>query len=216
MQPSPDGRWLAATTQFPSPSLDFFDLVQGKVVRQYALQTGESIHSAWIGKQCYLLSLSEAGHCRLWPVTPDDPQLGEPLAVDLPNDELSRCGPSLPTMEAAGERLVVYQVFGDKLDRRRNCPMIPGGFILVDPKTGTATGRLAGTQHFRQIVASPGGRRLYGLDVGDAQWKQVRLVSLDTSTGAIIRARDLDADVWFLTQGTIPDELNGRLDITVQ
>jgi hypothetical protein len=216
MQPSPDGRWLAATTQFPSPSLDLFDLVQGNLVRQHAFERGESIHSAWIGKQCYLFSVNEAGSSQLWPVAPDDPHVREPLAVTLPNDESRRCGPVLPTREGAGERLVVYQPFGDKLDWRRNCPITPGGFILVDPKTGAATDRLAGSEHFRQIVASPDGRRLYGLDVGDTQWKQVRLISLDTLTGAIVRVRDLDADVWFLTLGTIPDELKGRLDLRVQ
>lgn len=214
MQASPDGRWLFGATNFPSPSLDLFDLSQGKMVWQRPFEKDQSLQGAWIGEQYYLFSADPAGQGRLWSVRPDNPDPGDPLVLSLPGDAFPGCGPIFQTILAVGDRLVIYEQFGDKLDRRRDCPRVAGGFVLLDPKTGVATDRLAASNHFRQMVGSADGRYLYGLDVGNVQWKQLRLVKLDATSGATITAKSLDDDVWFLTSGTIPPEMEGNLDLT--
>jgi hypothetical protein len=114
---------------------------------------------------------------------------------------------------AAGERLVVYEQFGHKLDRRRMCAAVPGGFVMVNSKTGAVTRRLAASSHFREIVGSPDGRYLYGLDVGDVRWKCVRILKLDAASGGTVGTKILEDDVWSLTSGTIPQEMVGRMDL---
>ena len=214
MQPSPDGHWLFGTTAFPSPSLDLFDLSRGNLVWRRAFENGQNLQGAWIGDQYYLLSADPAGHSQLWSVSRDNPDLFERIAVALPNHPFPGCEPIVQTMLAAGERLVIYEQFGHKLDRRRsNCATVPGGFVVVDPKTGATTDWLAASGHFRQMTGSAGGRCLYGLDVGDLQWKRVRIVKLDAASGATIGVKSLESDVWFLTSGTIPREMEGRLDL---
>ena len=214
MRTSPDGRWLLGTTTFPGPSLDLFDLTQGNLVWRRAFEKNQSLQGAWIGQEYCLLSVDAAGRRQLWSVSRDNPDLIEPIAVPLPNDSMPNCAPIVQTMLAAAERLVIFEQFGHSLDRRRHCATAPGGFVVVDPKTGATTDRLAASDHYRQMTASPDGRRLYGLDVGDIQWKQVRIVKLDAMSGATIRTKSLDSDVWFLTSGTIPQEMEGHLDLT--
>ena len=216
MQPSSDGHWLFGTTTFPSPSLDLFDLPQGNLVWRRAFENGQYLQGAWIGEHYYLLSADRAGHRELWSVNRDNPDLMERIPVALPNDPLPDCEPIVQTILAAGERLVIHEEFGHKLDRRRSCATAPGGFVVVDPKTGATTDRLAAAEHFRQMAASADGRYLYGLDVDDLQWKQVRIVKLDAASGATVGTKTLDSDVWFLNSGTIPREMEGNLDLTAR
>ena len=213
MRVSPDGRWLFGTTSFQGASLDLFDLSQGKMVWQHPFDdVGQDLHGAWIGQQYYLFSADRAGHGRLWSVSPDNPVLGEPLALSLPGNAQPVCDPVLRDVLAVGDRLVVYDVFGDKLDRRHECPEAKGGFVAVDPKTGAATERLAASAHFSQLIPSADGRYLYGLDMGGL-WTQVQIVKFDVASGAAISTKKLDDDVWFLTSGMIPREMEGHLDL---
>jgi len=215
MQISPDGRWLFGTTSFQGTSLDLFDLSQGKMVWQHPFDdVVQDLHGAWIGQRYYVFSTNRAGHGRLWSASPDNPMLGEPLAVSLPSSAHPVCDPVLRGVVAVGDRLVIYDVFGDKLDRRRDCPEAEGGFVVVDPKTGAATGRLAAADHFFQLVPSADGRYLYGLDMGGL-WTQIRIVKLDATSGNTISMKKLDDDVWFLTSGTIPSGMEGHMDLAV-
>jgi hypothetical protein len=214
MRGSPSGRWLAGTTTFPSPSLDLFDLTQGTMVWRAPFEEGQSLTGAWIGEQYYLFSADPKARVRLWLVKPDHPELSEPLPVSLPETATSGCKPVSPSVLASGDRLVIFEGFGGKLDRRRDCPNTPGGYALVDPKTGVATNRLAPSCHFSQLVGGVDGRYLYGLDVGDIQWEHVRVVKLDAVSGAIVGTKKLQDGVWFLTSGIIPQEIEGHLDLT--
>ncbi len=214
MRVSPDGRWLFGTTSFQGVSLDLFDLSQEKMVWQHPFDdVAPDLHGAWIGHQHYLFSADRAGHGRLWSVNPDHPVLQEPLAVSLPGNAPAVCEPVLRDVLAVGNHLVIYDVFGDKLDRRQDCPQAKGGFVVVDPKTGAATERLAASNHFFHLVASADGRYLYGLDMGGL-WTQLRIVKLDAASGGTISTKKLDDDVWFLTSGIIPSEMEGHLDLT--
>jgi hypothetical protein len=212
LQPSPDGRWLFGANNFQNPSLDLFDVVQGAMVRHRSLGKDQSIQGAWVGQQYYLFS-SDGEHRRLWPVSFDTEELPPALPVLLPSAPLG-CERASEMVIGAPDRLILFWQFDGKLDGRRDCAGVLGGYAFLDPQTGAMTSRFAPTLHFRQMAASPDGRYLYGLDVGDAAWKQVRIVKLDARTGETIVAKSLDDDVWFMTTGVIPSELKGRLLLT--
>ncbi len=213
MQISPDGRWLFGTTDFQGSSLDLFDLSQGKMVWQHAVDGDTNLDGVWVGTHYYVVSGDHAGHEQLWSVAPDNPELRDPMNLSLPNAAVKRCEPVLRGLLAVGDGVVIYDLFGDKLDQRHDCPQASGGFFVVNPKTGLTSARLDPTDHFRQLISSADGRYLYGLDVADIGWTRVRIVKLDAATGAIISSKNLEDDVWFLTSGTIPGELEGKLDL---
>ncbi len=199
MSPSPDGKWLFATANSPRPSLVLFDLSRGVETWRSDLASGGEIEGAWIGEQYFLFAVDRAGNGRLWMVAPDHPEVPSPIAVSLPKDDARPgCGPIVQSMIAVGERLAAYPLFGHKLDKRRDCPQVPGGYVVIDPKTGAASNRLAASAHFRQMVANADGQYLYGLDVGDAGWNHVRILKLDARSGATLQVKNLDNDVWFL------------------
>ena len=214
MRGSPSGRWLFGTTTFPSPSVDLFDLTQGTMVWRTPFDEGQTLAGAWIGEQYHLLTADPKAQGRLWLVSPDHPKLSDPLPVALSENASPGCEPISSSILAAGDRLVIFEEFGSKLDRRRGCPNAPGGFVSVDPKTGVATERLARSYHFRQMVGSADGRYLYGLDVGNIQWKHVRVVKLDAVSGTTVGTKKFEDGVWFLTSGIIPREIEGHLDLT--
>ena len=197
MQPSMDGRWLFATASSPQASLVLFDLVRGVETWRANLAGNAVMEGAWIGDRFFLFSVDRASNGRLWRVDPDHPELRNSIAVSLPRDVLPGCEAIVQDIVAAGDRLVAYPVFGHKLDKRSECPQDPGGFIVIDPETGAASPRRASAAHFRQIVASADGQYLYGLDVGDAGWKQVRILKVDARSGAASQEKSLDDDVWF-------------------
>jgi hypothetical protein len=213
MQISPDGRWLFGTTSFQGASLDLFDLSQGKMVWQHPVDGDTNLDGVWVGQHYYLVSANRGGHGQLWSVAPDNPELRDPISLSLPNTAVKRCEPVMRSLLAAGDRVVIYDLFGDKLDQQHDCPRALGGFVVVNPKTGAASARLAPTDHFRQLISSADGRYLYGLDVGEIGWTRVRIVKLDTAAGTIISSKNLEDDVWFLTSGKIPSEMEGRLDL---
>ena len=93
------------------------------------------------------------------------------------------------------------------------CVRGPGGFVITDPTTGAVMDRFARTLDFRQMVASPDGRYLYGLDVGSPAWRRVRIVKIEARTGQVVAEKSLASDVWYLTTGQIPDEIRGHLDL---
>ena len=122
MRGSPSGRWLFGTTAFPSPSLDLFDLTQRAMVWRAPFEEGQSLTGAWIGEEYYLFSADPTARGRLWLVSPDHAKLSESLPVSLPENATSSCKPVLPSVLAAGNRLVIFEPFGGKLDRRMTAP----------------------------------------------------------------------------------------------
>jgi hypothetical protein len=201
---SPDGRLVFGISNFPKPSLDLFDAVQGMLISSHALPDKSSLAGAWLGRQYFLLTV-ESAQARLWAVNSD----GEPArAVSL--DGIPGCDQSPYDIVASGNRLVIYSRFGLKLD---GCATA-AGFVVTDPLTGAVTDRLAANLRFRQMVAGSDGRYLYGLDVGSPAWRQVRIVKIDAATGQILAEKNLDSDVWYLTAGAIPHESQGNLNLT--
>jgi hypothetical protein len=63
----------------------------------------------------------------------------------------------------------VYEIFGDKLDRRDRCNQsIPGGIYEIDPASGAVVSHLAPAVQFSRLVASHDGRSLYGIEIGSS------------------------------------------------
>ena len=88
--------------------------------------------------------------------------------------------------------------------------------MVVNPKTGAVSNRLATTEHFAQMLTDEDNRYLYGLDVGDLRWKRVRIIKLDSNSGTATAIKDLDDDVWFLNSGAIARVLDGHLDLVAR
>ena len=200
LQPSPDGTRIFGVTNFPSPSLDLFDVAQRARIASQPLPRNQPIAGVWVGEQYYLLQVP-GGRPTLRTVGLEDAKLGPavPLAPTS-GFPFPDCEPAPYSVIAAGKKVAIFAGFGLKSDGFCN---LAGGYLLADPDTGAVLGRFAPTMRFRQIVSSDDGRYLYGLDVGDQAWKTVRIVKLDAVTGNLIAERTLEPDVWYLTSGTL-------------
>jgi len=208
LQASPDGRLVAGITNWPQPSVDFFDPAHGAVIASHVMPHESNSAGTWLGEH-YLLLTVQRGQATLRSIKPDRADTSETVSVPAP-DFFADC--EVPTYDAIalGTKIAIYGEFGHKLDGA--CPL-PGGFLIVDPTTGAVTGRFGSTLHFRQMVANSDARYLYGLDVGTPAWQHVRIVKIDTTTGQVVAEKSLETDVWYLTSGQIPHEMRGRLDL---
>ena len=207
LRASPDGRLMFGIANFPHPSLDLFDAVQGTLIARQAVPDGSSMAGAWLGQQYFLLTV-QSGQAKLWPVSPDHAGLGAAVSLSSSAD-FPDC-PSAPyDVVASGGRLAIYGQFGLKSDGE--CA-VPGGYVVADRASGVVTNRFASNPRFRQMVAGPDGSYLYGLDVGTPAWRAVRIVKIDAATGQVILERSLDPDVWYLTAGWVPHAMRGHLD----
>jgi hypothetical protein len=116
--------------------------------------------------------------------------------VEFP-DLASDCEGPAQGMVGAGGKLFLFELFGGKGDRRDGCARdIPGGLSSIDPQTGKVLTQLDTERHFASLVPSADGKELYGIDVRDTTWSSVGLVRLNATTGEILAARNLKADVW--------------------
>lgn len=202
--PSADGRRAFGITNFPQPSLGLFDLVQGALVARHALPGDGSAAGAWIG-ETFFLFLGNGQQGTLQAVSREG-ELGPRMPLSF---RIS--GRACPySALAIGGKLILYSGFGYNSDQVCDAP---GGFVAVNPSDGAATPQLDGELQLAQLVTIPGGDSLYGLEVGFPSWRHVRMVKLDPRTGEIMRERELDANVWSLTAGRLPDAMVGRLDL---
>jgi len=200
LQPSPDGTRIFGVTNFPSPSLDLFDAVQGARIASQPLPPNQPIAGVWVGSRYYLFQAS-GGQPTLRSVGLADAKLGPPVPLaPTPGLPFPDCEPAPYAVIAAGSKVTIFAGFGLKSDGFCN---LPGGYLLADPDSGAVRGRFAPAMHFRQMVSSDDGQYLYGLDVGDKAWETVRIVKLDAVTGNLILERNLEPDVWYLTSGML-------------
>jgi hypothetical protein len=208
LRASPDGRLLFGIKTWPQPSLDVFDALQGSLIASRTVPSASNLAGAWLGQQ-YILFAVQSGQASLWPFSPGHGDLVQGASPAL-SGSFPDC-PSTPyDVVAAGDRLVIYGQFGLKSD---GACAVPGGFVVADPNTGAVTDRFAANLNFRQMVAGSDGRYLYGLDVDSPAWRQVRIVKIDAVTGQIVAEKNMDPDVWYLTTGSLPREMQGRLDL---
>jgi hypothetical protein len=108
------------------------------------------------------------------------------------------------TMIEAGGRVFVYEPFGYKLDRLKECGQsVSGGVYALDPSSGNVIAHLSPSLYFMRVVAGADGGELYGIDVRGPK----RLIKLDSRTGMILVERMLDQDVSSLALAKIPESI---------
>ena len=209
---SPNGSFLLGITNSP-PSLDMFDFASRQLVRSYPVSGDVALLGAWLRDDFYLYAYQGADG-QLWKVNPQNATLGLPLKVSFP-DAAPECAIHEEEMVGVGNRIFLYEAFGDKGDRRSGCKRpIPGGVLSIGPETGKVIRRLADGVHFNWVVPSPDGKELYGIDVTNPNWDSVGLVRLDAETGNVLAKTQLTPDVWFIDLASLPRKLvpHGELE----
>jgi len=200
LQPSPDGNRIFGVTYFPSPSLDLFDAAQGARIASQPLPRNQPFTGVWVGERYYLFQVSD-GRPGLRSVGLEDARLGPAVPLASTSQFPSQnCEHAPYSLIAVGRKVAIFAGFGLKSDGLCN---LAGGYVLANPDTGAVLGRFAPGMRFRQMVSSDDGVYVYGLDVGDDAWQQVRIVKLDAATGQLLAERTLEPDVWYLTSGTL-------------
>jgi len=202
---SPDGQLLFGTSNFPSRAVDIFSFKDRRLVGRFALPEGFTIRGAWVGDAYYVYGYRKAGG-ELWRVKADGSELETRAQIDLPH-AAPECQLYDLGVLAAGRRLLVFEQFGGKGDRRGRSKDVPGGAFLVDPQTGKQMAHLVPELHFAQLIPSADGKELYGIDVGNMNWSSVSLVRLNAETGEVLARRELSPDVWSFDLANLSQEL---------
>jgi hypothetical protein len=133
-QVSPNGRWWAGLRH--GPSVNLYDATRNKIVKSFTVEHGNAdwyLNGAWIKDQFYFYTVHD-GSGWLWHVSSESDRLEEAMAVPGPVS-VQGCENqmALTEMSAAGDRLVVNEVFGGKIDRRQRCNGVTGGAWVIDP-----------------------------------------------------------------------------------
>jgi hypothetical protein len=199
MRASPDGRRLAVQGRWQTPQprstqVELFDDAL-EATGNFTPPQGADLLD-WIGDDLYVGDISSSD-MRFWKVASPSLTTGAPLHVPRP----TALGQSVG-VRAVGTRFALYEVFGQGLVNaldHLNAP--PSGGFLVDPTTGVVT-RIAPDFYFRDLVSTPGGEVLYGVE----DWPRRRtipLVRIDSRTGLILTERSLTPN-----PGTLVNEWN--------
>jgi len=212
---SPDCRWLFGISLFRGASLDLFEIERRERVRRFPFTETKILRGAWLKDQFYCFA-HDGNLGRLWKVSPETYTVGQPVTVTL--DALASSEkPVWLEVVALGDRLVVFEPFGTKLDRRRsrryrsNSAGLPGGLFILDPSNGDLLAHLAPSVFFSRLVASTDGQWVYGIDSGGPDWTgPVRLLKIDSRTGKAVTERLLEPGVWSIAFAKIPVRLLPR------
>ena len=222
--PSPDGRWRFDLKNFPGPSLTTvnLDTKEASELIPGGLPAEDSSGNwagtgTWSGHRFYFYVERPNHPGFLWIVLPGDRKLGQAVPIE-PFSEMPSCRDRLPiskTLLAAGDSLFIYEPFGSKADRTGACQtQVPGGAWKLDPATGHFTGYIAPEFHFNVLRASQSGSTLYGVDPGSANWSgPVRLVTLDSRNGAILKTRSFDPGVLQISVGHVRGVPTGDVQV---
>ena len=205
---APDSRLLFGVSNFPTPTLDVVDFERRTLIHRFTVPKDLTVLGSWVGNAYYLYGYRK-GIGQLWRVRSDNSALEEPVSIYFPDAE-SKCQEqvALKGMIGAGGRLLLYELFGTKLDRRNSCAGdLPGGVFTIDTQTGRILAHLAPQAHFASLISAADGKEAYGIDVRDANWSSVGLVRLNAITGEVVATRNLKPDVWFIDLASVPSEL---------
>lgn len=196
LKAAPNGQAAFGITHSPELALALFNLSTGQRVVSHVFPPGSILAGTYVGNDYYLFDVEE-GEARIHHVRSDTGQFEERV-VSMPAALFPGCDAAPYDAVASADQIAIYGQFG--LTGGQACAS-PGGYVLADPGERTASPRLAPDLRFRQLVSM--GGFLYGLEVGDGSWRQVRLMKLDPASGKILAERDLDPAVWYLTAGPL-------------
>lgn len=190
----------------PSGAVDLYDPAQGKFVRYLApsgLGQGWWRNGIRVNDQfVFYAAKDDSSAARLWSISPD----GTPVSVPVEAFAgVPGCSSSVETgLAGAANNLFLYEMFGWIGDRRTSCFGVPGGAWIVDPSTGKLLVHVAPDLYFSEVVADREKGELYGLSVGDPNWRSgVELVRIDARDGSILRSRVLESDFWSIALGSL-------------
>jgi len=209
LNPSPDGRWVFEVRRY-SAAIDVFDGVTGKRVRALIAPGVKNEEQWWStgtwmdGRFLFYAEREDGSVATLWSLSPDATELGDGVSVEqfanVPGCSSYR-GAGLVASEG---NLFLCEPFGWKGDRREYCGGVPGGAWLLDTKSGSLLRQIAPDLYFSELVADREKGELYGLSVGDPNWRSgVELVRMDTRDGSILRSRVLESDFWSIALGSL-------------
>ena len=207
--PSPDGHWRFDLRSFRGPSLTTVNLDTKETLELHPAglppenpRGNWAATGTWAGHRFYFYVARPDHPGFLWTVLPGDRKLGEAVAVE-PFGEMPDCR-QMKELVAAGTRLFVYGLFGDKGDTLACHTQLPGGAWRLDPATGRLTGYLAPEFRFFSLLSNQSGSALYGIDPGSPNWSgPVRLVSLDARDGTTLKTRSFDPGVLQIAVGQV-------------
>ncbi len=198
-QTSPDGRWWFGLRN--GPALDLYDVARGEITRSVAATTLDETSwsiGTWLGNRFFVYA-EPRGSGRLWTVSPESTQLGDGAPVPELGLVPGCSGGRLTKITAAGDRLLLYEIFVAKIDRREQCKDVPGGAWVMDPVTGQFARLVASTLYFGELVPNRSGSEIYGItsEVPDMQ-APAQMLRIDAHTGNVLQARLLDTDHWWI------------------
>ena len=199
-QVSPNGRWWFGLRD--GPALDLYNVARGPVTRSLAATGGDepwSSKGTWMADRFYVFA-TDHGSGRLWTLTPESTQLGAGVSIPEPGQVPGCQSDALMDVIAAGDRLLIYEVFGSKIDRRDRCDDVPGGAWIVDPATGRLAAQVASDLHFWMLIPNRAGSEVYGITSEVPGTKApAQLIRLDIQSGKVLQYRSLDSDYWWIT-----------------
>jgi hypothetical protein len=188
-------------THSPPGMVELYDPAHGKFVSylapaglgQWAWRNGIRLDDRFL----FYAAKEDGSGARLWSVPPGATELGEGVSVE-PFTKVSGCSSIIgAALVGAADNLFLYEMFGWKLDRRTECSGVPGGAWIVDPSSGTLLAHVAPDLYFSELVADREEGELYGISVGDPNWRSgVELVRMDAQGGTILQSRILENDFW--------------------
>ena len=217
LQPSPDGRWLLGVTNYPQASVDVFDMKARAMVRRLPVPVPGPAAGAWAGDRFYVFAYdanSAPGSSWLWNVNPErsEPPPAEPIGL---LDLHGACNqPVLLMLAGAPGRLFIAEVFGFKVDRRRDCPdQASSGVYAIRPSSGRVD-LIAPSVQVNRMVVSPDGRDLYVIhSSAPGPQRNVSLLRFDTRTSRILSHFILEPGDWNLALARIPPGLIPRGEV---
>ena len=216
-QASADGRWWFGLRN--GPALDLYDANRGEIIRSFAasgLDDSWFASGVWLGNQFYIYA-SHNGSGRLWHLSPESIQLDEGIALpevaQVPDCQTE----ALTNITTVGGRLVLYEIFGSKIDRRSRCDGVPGGAWVIDPDTSRIVLQIAPHLHFWELVPSRTGSELYGITASVMPGTQspAELVRVDARSGNVLQVRPLESDYWWLGAAALQSIPSGHVGITL-
>ena len=149
-----------------------------------------------------------------WQVSPD----GHGDGVAIPDlTQSSACSfADISQLIAASNRLLLYEVFGGKLDRRFRCPSVPGGVTVLDPSTGNVTATLASDQHFWTLVPNADGSEFFAITSEEESMQTpANLLRISAKTGKILQQRSLGSGYSWLVNAPLSSVPSGFVVVTL-
>jgi len=216
-QVSPDGRWWFGLRD--GPALDLYDVANAKIARSFAAPSNSGqpawATGAWLGNQFYVYAKVEDS-ARLWTLSPDSSELGDGVVIPDLNQSPVCSFEDIAQLIAASHRLLLYEVFGGKVDRRFRCPSVPGGVSVLDPATGNLTATLASERHFWTLVPNADGSEFFAITSEEESMQtSANLLRISAKTGQILQQRTLGSGYSWLANASLQSVPPGHVTVTL-